>query len=500
MKPLFLTIFVIAALLAYSCSSTRTAVDPAERETELIVPAGVDTLTAAEARKLADESFVALDEELRAERMKEQAQAWRAESDTIWHYLELEHADEHEVTEQDNLEAIEAFNEAAEHIRDIDALQRTRSAGDEQMLQEYARLVDQAIDGFEKALQLNPFDSEVRLWLGQLYGIKASRLNEQQEHRRAIEVLEKLARLEKGEHVVYYALAENYFSLENYTIAADNFDRAIRTLRDVVPLSDHYAEHGAMSRRDSTSLFIYTYYKGLSHLHLYDTPTALAVFDEAMALAQTEDDRQSVQSEIDFINWDDGNIQASMEREQIITQLVNQGRLEEAESRYRELLPTLRSDSARDEIDWRLGVLEYQNGKEKQAAERLLQLVNRSATNDDGLPTDPDYMRYFNDYGLICFNIGQSYLAERDRRNALTYFMQSSSVNWRNRGRAYLQIASILSNNVSESIRYASLAESESHALNEQDRRTLYSLLTDLHRRNGDMDEARRYHQIWRNI
>ncbi len=473
--------------------------DPAE-EKVLVVPAGVDSLTAAEARKLAEESFVSLDEELRAERLKEQAQAWRAESDTIWHYLELEHPDDHEVTDQDNLEAIEAFNEAADYIRDIDALQRTRSAEDEEMLQEYALLVDRAIGSFEEALRLNPFDSEVRLWLGQLYGIKASRLNEQQEHRKAIEVLEKLARLEKGDHVVYYALAENYFSLGNYRVAADNFDRAIRTLRDVVPLSDYYDEHGAMSQRDSSNLFIYTYYKGLSFLHLYNTPRSLAIFDEAMDLALTEDDRQSVQSEIDFINWDNGNIRASLEREHIITRLVNQGRMEEAEQRFKELMPDLRSDKARDEIDWRLAVVEYQNGKEKEAAERLLQLVSRSETNNDGLPTNSDYMRYFNDYGLICFNIGQSYLAERDRRNALAYFMQSSKVNWRNRARAYLQIANILSNNVPESIRYATLAESERNSLNEQDQRTLYSLLTDLHRRNGDMDEARRYHQIWRNI
>lgn len=499
MKPFYLPVLFLSLLLIYSCSSTRTTVDPTEERT-LVVPAGVDTLTAEEARTLADESFVSPDEEIRAERLKEQALVWRAESDTIWYYLELEDADEHEVTERDNLEAVEAFNEAAEYIRDIDALQRTRSAEDEQMLQEYARLVDRAISAFEEALKLNPFDSEVRLWLGQLYGIKASRLNDQQEHRKAIEVLEKLARLEKGEHVVYYALGENYFSLDNFKLAANNFDRAIRTLRDVVPMSDHYVEHGSMSERDLSNLFIYTYYKGVSYMHLYDTPTALAIFDEAMDLALTEEDKQSVQSEIDFINWDDGNIPASMEREHIITQLVNQGRLEEAEQRFKELMPTLRSDRARDEIDWRLGVVEYQNGKEKQAAERLLQLVNRSETNNRGLPVDPGYMRYFNDYGLICFNIGQSYLAERDRQNALAYFMQSTKLNWRNRARAYLQIANILSNNVTESIRYATLAENESHALNEQDRRALYSLLTDLHRRNGDMDEARRYHQIWRGI
>ena len=500
MRTLTFSLFILIALLAFACSPTRTAVDTKAEDEALTVPAGVDSLTAAEAKKLADESFVSMDEELRAERLKEQAQAYRAESDTLWHYLELEHADEHDVSDRDNLEAIEAFNEAAEYVRDIDALQRRDDIEDNQMLREYSRLVDQAINSFEEALRLNPFDSEVRLWLGQLYGIKASRLNEQQEHEKAIDVLEKLVRLEKGEHVVYYALAENYFSLENYKVAAENFERAIRTLQDVVTLSDHYAEHGAMSRRDSTNLFIYTYYKGVSHLHLYDTPTAMAVFDEAMTLAQTEEDKETVQSEIDFINWDSGNIRASLEREYIINELVNQGRLEEAEQRFAELKGTLRSRTARDEIDWRLGVVEYQNGKEEQAAERLLQLVKRSETNSRGLPVDPDHMRYFNDYGLICFNLGQSNLNERDRRNALKYFMQSSKINWRNRARANLQIANILSNNVEESIRYANLAEEESNTLNDQDRLALYSLLTDLHRRNGDMDEARRYHQIWRGI
>ncbi|MFO8028686.1 MAG: hypothetical protein R6U28_02385 [Cyclonatronaceae bacterium] len=499
MKFFHLTIILVILLFAYACSPTRTAVDVREEE-EVVVPAGVDSVTAAEAEKLAEDSFVSMDEELRAERLREQALAYRAESDTLWYYLELERVDEHEVTERDNLEAVQAFNEAAEHVRDIDALQRSGDMADDQKMEEYAQLVDQAIQSFEQALMLNPFDNESRLWLGQLYGIKASRLNEQQEHKKAINTLEKLARLEKGEHVVYYSLAENYFSVENYKIAADNFDRAIQTLKDVATLSDHYQQHGSLTPRDSTNLFIYTYYKGVSYLHLYNTPRALAIFDEAMDLAQTRDHEESVQSEIDFINWDNGNIRASMEREEIINELVNQDRLEEAEQRFAELISTLRSSDARDEIVWRLGVVEYQNGKEEKAAERLLQLVQSTDTNSAGLPVDQGYLRYFNDYGLICFNIGQSYLSDRDRRNALKYFMQSSRINWQNRARAYLQIANILSNNVEESIRFAQLAEQESQSLNEQDLQALYSLLTDLHRRNGDMEEAKRYHQIWRGI
>lgn len=464
------------------------------------IPAGVDSLTAAEAMLLAEDSFVSIEREEEADRLKMEARDYRDRSDTIWYYLELQRTDDHDVSEQDNLESIRAFNEAAEYIREMDNLQRNRDISEERMKREYAQLVGRAIDAFEKSLMLNPFDNEVRLWLGQLYGIKAARLNESQEHLRAIEVLEKLARLEQGEHVVFYALAENYFSIENYEAAAINFDRAATTLRQTVPMSDYYRQNRRLSPRDASNLFIYTYFKGSSYLNMFDARRALAIFDEAKNLATTEDERQSVQSEIDFINWDSGNIRASMDRERIITELVNRNRLDEAQRQFSALIPTLRTTKARDEIHWRLGIVEYRMGRNADAAERLLALVNRTRKDDRGIPVDPDYVRYVNDYGLICYNIAQDYLDQRNRQNALKYFMQSATVNWENRARANLQIANMLINNVERSMEFARLAEEESDSLNEQDKRALFSLLTDLHRRMGNLEDARKYHEIWRRI
>ena len=158
------------------------------------------------------------------------------------------------------------------------------------------------------------------------------------------------------------------------------------------------------------------------------------------------------------------------------------------------------TQKARDEIDWRLARVEYQLKKREKAAERLLNLVQRTPKNVNGMPVDSTYIQYFTDFGTICFNIGQRHLSDRDRNTALKYFLQSTKVVGQYSARANLQIADILKQNISEAIKHAEKAEANKQFLNDNDTKVLYSLLTDLHRRAGNLDEARRYRQIWSSL
>jgi len=231
-------------------------------------------------------------------------------------------------------------------------------------------------------------------------------------------------------------------------------------------------------------------------MNYLQAPEALQAFKLARELAPTEEDEEFAEAEIDFINWDDGNIKASFARDSVVT-LVNSGRLSEAEIGFKELKRSLQTQNARDEIDWRLAVVEYELEKDETAADRLMQLVNRTPTQENGMPADSTYNQYFSDYGLICFNIGQRHLRERDRRTALKYFRQSTKVKGQYSARANLQIADLLKNNIPEAIRHAQEAEEEINLLNENDTKALYSLLTDLYRRDGNLNQARYYRQLW---
>lgn len=506
---LFICLFVISSCASYDTLEEPSEPEEPEEEEELSIPAGVDTLTAKEAQELADDSFVSYQKEQEAEKKRRQAEAYRAESDTLWYLLTLdeEDQDEYEVEEEQDVEAIEAFNEGAEHYSELNDLeQEDQDMGDAEMERRHEELLNKSIDSFEEALELNPFDNQTRLILGQLYGVKASRLTDRDEHKRAIEVLEKLVRVEKGEHFVYASLAENYFSVDNYELAAKNFDQAGDILYDTARLTDFYDEHGAISPQDSSTYFLYSYYKGQSYTEIFDAEQALEAFNKAKTYASAENDLQAVESEIDFIEWDDGNILGSMRRDSLVT-LANNNQFAEAEEGYFELKENLKTSYARDEIDWRLGVVQYQLGQEEdkfskleEAAERLNNLYHRTEKDDEGNPVDSDYERYINDFGIITYNIGLEFQNEGDRSTALKYFNQSSKANWDERARSKLRIADLLSNNVSEAIRYAEKAVTEVESLSEEDQRALYELLTDLHRRDGNMEAARKYRDLWSEI
>lgn len=488
--------------MVFSCTGTSSVLDvdgvnQDEAFNTLLVPAGVDSLTASIARNLADSSFVSYELEQRAEEEKRRANMYRAESDTLWHYLSMANETD-SVNSIETDEFIEAFNEGAVRFVEANDLVSGNNISDADMMR-YQELVNNAISSFEIAIRLNPFDSQTRLVLADLYSRKASRLNQDQEYRKAIDVLEKLVRVEQGEFIIYGSLGENYFQVGNFEQAVLNFERALHLLNETVPLSDHFFHTGEYSESDKRSAFLYNYYLGLSYTNLFDSENALHFFENSKRYISNDQEALAVESEIQFIGWDDGNILGSMRRDSVLT-MINQGNLEQAETGLLHLSDNLKTVAARDEIEWRLSVLQYQMGKEGEAADRLLSLVLRTETNDEGLPLYDTYKRYFNDFGIITYNLGVKHESERNRNLALKYFMQSANTFWDYRARANLRIANLLSNNIQNALEYANLAEKEIDSLDIEERRSLYQLLTELNRRLGNTELARMYHTQWREL
>ncbi len=502
---LYASIIVLAITTGCASSSSFGTLDqpPPQmaEEPSMLIPAGVDSAVAAEAGKLADESFVSTQEEERAAAARRQAEAYRAQSDTLWYYLALTPSDDHEITEDQENEAIRTFNRGAQFFLEMRDLNQSPLPGMTQteMDRRHRELTDQSILAFEESIRLNPFDNQTRRLLAELYGIKAIRLQEEENHRKAVDVLEKLSRMEQGEPYIFELLAINYEALGNYRQAAENYRKARKTLESLAEMTDHYFEHETHLEEDLQAMHLYAYYEGDAYINLLRPREALAALNIAMQLAPTEEDSAILQTDIDFINWDSGNIAGSFARDSLAA-LAAAEQYVQAESGYLALMPTLRSQSAQDHIDWRLAIVQYEMGKEEEAADRLMKLVERSDKLPDGRPADPDYQRYFDAYSTVTFNLGQRKLNERDRRTALIYFRQSATIPGQNQARANLLIADIVRNNLPEALRHARLAEERIELLNDTDRKSLYDLLTDLHRRNGDMDQARYYLQLSRQM
>ncbi|MEX0773932.1 MAG: hypothetical protein WD038_12235 [Balneolales bacterium] len=492
--------FIIIIVLLSSCKTTEPPpARPGPIEPEpFSIPAGVDSLTAHIADSIAGQSFVSIEREQQAEALKSEAREWVDKSDSLWIYLTMDPETDYPVSEDDSIKAIESYNEGAEALIESQEVAQSGEA-DEQWVQQQNELLDEAIKAFEDALVYNPFDTETKYGLSLVYQRKAIRLTDDEEYKKAIDILERLTQIEKGEDAIYARLAENYYALGLWSDAARNFQTAGEVFRENKFLGPDIAEPGELTPEDSSTLFHYVYYTGESQTNMYQADDALTSFGKAKSLANNEELREDAQYMIDYIHWDDGNIAGRMARDSINT-LRNQGDLEIAQEQYLKLLDRLKTPKAKDEIHWRTALTHYEMGKEKEAADRLMNLVKRTETSvRDGMPVDSTYNQYFEDYGIICYNIGSQYLhQERDRLTALKYFKQISTLPWSNRAKTNLEIANIVSNNIPEAISHAEKALAEVNMLGQVDEKELYRRLSNLHRRQGDTENARKYIELWR--
>ncbi|MEX0780866.1 MAG: hypothetical protein WD037_14085 [Balneolales bacterium] len=462
------------------------------------IPAGVDSLTAHVADSIAGQSFVSTEREQQAEALKLEANNLVDRSDSLWQYLTMSSDSNYSVSENDSLRGIRAYNEGAEALIESQELAQSDEA-DEQLIQQQNELLNMAEKAFEDALIYNPFDAESKFGLSLVYQRKAVRLTQDEEHEKAINVLERLAQIEQGEDGIYARLAENYYALGYWSDAAENFKTAAKVYRDNKFLDPNISNPIELTPEDSTILFNYIFYTGDAQTNMYEAEEALASFGQAKSLANNNELSEDAQFMIDYIHWDDGNIAGRMARDSINT-VRSEGNLESAQSEYQKLIDNLQTQKAKDEIHWRIALTHYEMGKEKEAADRLMHLVNRTETRArDGMPSDSAYNQYFEDYGIICYNIGSRYLQqERDRLTALKYFKQISNLPWSNRAKTNLEIVNILNNNIPEAINHAEKALAEISTLNQDDERELYRRLSDLHRRRGDTETARKFIQLWR--
>ncbi len=478
-----------------ACGGSPPVVEPEPVAAPTIVPAGVDSTVAAYADSVAEVSFVDVDRQTQADSLQQAGRAQVERSDSIWAALTARQDSLREVSPDDSARAQEAVTQGGEALLELDRLLRESELEAEALAQRTAVLLDSAQAALEAAYTLNPFDSRSKLWLSRVYELQARRLGQAEAYQQAIDELEKLSQLTPDQHTVFALLANNYFYLEDWASAAENYERAAvvyEATYDLVPADSVVL--------DSVLVFTYVRAEADMYIRRLDSERAEVAFRRALLYAQGPEDSTYIEGELAWMAWDDGNIASSFARDSIVA-IEQSGDLETARTGYLALLPLLSAPRAVDETDWRLAIVDYNIGNTEAAAERLQSIVGRTAVDSAGAPVDADYERYFEDYGTICLNIGRDFLHEqRNNRTALKYFEQASRFVWPGRAVAYLEIATLVQGNVSLALENAGRALTYEADLSVDERRSLYQLLMGLHRRTGDFDAARRYRDAIRTL
>ncbi|QXD15900.1 hypothetical protein GQ464_002830 [Rhodocaloribacter litoris] len=456
----------------------------------LLVPPGVDSTAAQKADSLAQKAFVPFEQQDQARAEADRGHHYVALSDTLWEYLEMSRDTTGSVSEEQAYAAIRAFNEGARVFRAYAQAAQQTDLDSLQLMQMQAQLLDEAQQHFERAIRLNPYDLQAQDVLASVYVLQARRLNRAGQYTEAISILEKLTRLRPEQYGLFASLANAYYESGQWYKAAENYAKSAETYRLA-------AEFGDVAL-DSTQLYQLKRAEGSAYVEARMAAPALEAYREALALAQAEDERAFVQGEIEYINWDDGNLAANFARDSLLA-LVDRGALEEAARGFEELKPRLKTQKARDWTDWRLALIEYNLGRKDTAAERLQALYQRTPRATDGSPVDTTYVPYFDAYGTIVYNLGLEYLAERrSLQGALSYFEQGTRFPWSGRPRAAMEAAKILQNDLQSALNYAHMALEEKELLNLEDQQELYRMLVNLSRRQGDLEQARSYMQAYR--
>jgi len=480
---------VVSLAILVGCSSNMRV---ARNGSALLVPPGVDSTIAVQADSIADQLFVSLDREGKADQLKLAGKSRTSQSDTLWKYLSAQPDPTLGVRGRDSTQAIEAFNAGARNLQELATLKQ--GSGSPVEVERMKRLLLEAKANFERAVVLNPFDLEIKSWLARVYQTLAVRLLDDKNYVKAAKVLERLVRIERGEHSLYARLGEAYYAMNRWELANQNFAMAEAVMRETAGLD--FDLNQDKQQLQPTTLYYYTYYQADTEIKMHESKRGLATLKRALEYATSEKERTDIKNYVNWINWDNGNIMAVEMRDKLLA-LQDKEDYRGAAAGFEKLIPALRTQPAIDETRWRLAVLEFQFlNRRGRGIERLAQVVKTTAKDSHGAPADSTYQQYFDSYGVMCHNLGLESV-KKNRKVAFTYFQQAVAVPWENRAKSFLELAKLSRNKPSAVINTCRQALDDSDKLDSTEQMQAYQLMVEALKRSGKFKEARTYYAQW---
>ena len=482
--------FTLSLLGLAACAAPREFATPASSlAAEAPHVAGVDSVIAATALALAQGSFVDSSVEEAGASRAEEGRRLAAMADSLLggsQPLFLRAPTGPDTMSRVVREgAILTFNEGAQAL--------TQYAAEPDSVRA-AALLQRAEGRFEEALAANPFDTEARYWLAQVYELRARRLGQSGANQESVRVLGQLHAMHQDRHdyVALLAAAYDRVETESSGVSAGVLWRRAATIAS----DDAALDPAGEIAPDANLIFSYLVRSGRAFARGQRSGAALEVLTAAEAWAHAQDDEAFLEEERAWILWDDGNLATRARWDELLA--LSHDNPEAAIRGLEALLQRVSRPQARREMRHRLALLLYSTGREEEAIMALQGLWREMA--QEGSPEASLYGRVREDYGAMAFNIAHRRLEEGDRQAALSYLLQSEKTGFQQSARAAYQAAILLRNNVEAALGVALRAERAMEALELREQQALLRFLVELYRRKGDRERARLYVEKYRSL
>ncbi len=495
---------LLAAITSYifvvGCATQQQIVEPAKIVTQK--PAGVDALTVMIADSIFSQVTVDYAEANKAYEFFEEAQLIEELADSLWSESQSGLPEGH-----DSLVALQQLSQAEAYLqrnpenhKQTTKLMKKLGKVNVQVLAEVSKnLMMQGVEFFENAIRHDRFNIMYRQEYCNFLQKAAVRVGDKNYLIRAADELERVVFFIKNVHILYSDLGEIYSRLGDWNNAFKNYDLAKNALRKSsifsIPDPESYFDRISEVPVDTNRLAGYLSLQADCKMKLYEAQPALALYREAQAITPNINLKEEFQKTIDWILWDDGNIRASEIRERGDSLRIYDKNYSAAKEIYLEsLLPILWNKRTRDETNWRIALLDFNYlGNKPEGVQRMFYVIKSSAVDSlTGAPLDSNYERYFDDYGNMCFNMGNEFL-EKDKLIAYIYFQQAAATHYKERGKAFLQVAKISEFDPYEAINLCKKTMNFLDELDDREKDILYKEMYKAYRKLGDFENAR----IW---
>ena len=506
MKRIYLIFFVLLFILG-GCAVQKEVV----RKKPTVIkdtPAGLEMETVLKADSIFSTASVTEADEKRAQYFFEQAQEIANLADSLWLIKDIQN-----FTHNDSIRTFRFLSQAEKYVlKNFDEfklikkmMKKTGRLNREVITRICKELIQQTIKSFEQAITTNKFEYLYRHRFGLYLKNVAEKLKDNTYLARAGRELELAVKDVKNIRAFFSELGIIYFDLKDWQNSFKNYDIAKNILRKTTIFSidepDKYYARLDEVPVDTAMLVSYLNYQAECKTKLYEATPALALFREAQKITPSIELKQIFQNRLDWILWDDGNIRASEIRDHADSLRYLKKEYSNAKNVYLGLLPVLWTKRTNDEINWSIANIDFNNLNNKEAGADRMMIVIKNSSKDSlsGAPVDSAYQRYFNTYGRMCFNLGQSFL-ESDLEYSYIYFAQAAEINYDGRGQAFLQLSDMSKFDANETIKLCQQTMDYIDDLKINEKKMLYKLLHTTYRKLGDFQTSKKWFDKWKDL
>ena len=350
----------------------------------------------------------------------------------------------------------------------------------------------------EDAIQSDPHNRSVKRWLRLVYRNLEGVYRDREDWEHYIPIARRyLCTLSESNHHIFLSYIGNaHYELNQFDLSWLYYNKSI------VSLFENYEDSlNAESPRYTRYLYSRMYRRATIEENQNRVDAALISLEHLLAIAPENQIKRLI-AKYDRLSWDDRNVPASNKKIEAI-RLTNDEQPEAAYEIYKEIIDSLNTRSARNEINYRMARIEYFDLKLRyQALNRLWGILKNAPLDSSGSFCDSSYVSYQKTYATMCYSQGIHELQLEHLRAAFIYFSKASESAGPYQARAFYYLTRIVSSaqrsvqHAQRTIEYGNRAWSLRDELANGYQRNLALLISLAYRESGEFDEALEWYKI----